>query len=106
MATSARRGDIDGTTVRGGTSQFGDDANSPKSTTPKYMEKPSPRAAELAANDVRASDVTQLPFVDAEQYLDTKRPFCVRIDPARGGVFGALKELDTELRQVSRLGKE
>jgi hypothetical protein len=101
MASTSRRPDIDGTTVRGG-SQYGDDSFGDASKTiPKFIEKPSPRAAKLAANDVSASDATHLPFVDAEQYLDTKRPFCVRIDAARGGVIGALRELDAELLQVS-----
>lgn len=101
MANTSRRPDFDGTTVRGG-SQNGDDAfgDGPK-TIPKFIAKPSPRAAELAANDVPASEAAHLPFVDAAQYLDTKRPFCVRIDASRGGVVGALTELDAELRQVS-----
>jgi hypothetical protein len=98
FASSSARPDIDGTTAHGG-SHYGEDSlgDIPK-TIPKVAEKS--RAARIA-HDVPANAAGDLPFVDSEQYLDSKRPFCVKIDNSRGGVVGALKELDTELRQVS-----
>lgn len=58
------------------------------------------KRADAGDQDITASTVDDLPFVDAEQYLSTKRPFCVRLDPDRGGVVGALRQLDEELRSV------
>jgi hypothetical protein len=94
MASTSLRPDYEGTTIRGG-SQHGDDDSK---MIPQHIDKS--RAARTAANDIAVTATAQLPFVDSEEYLDKKRPFCVRISESRGGVVGALQQLDTELRQA------
>jgi hypothetical protein len=78
--------DVDGTTVAGDLDR-GDapSGSSSGKARPRFPDVPIPNAIDL-------------PFVDAEQYLDTKRPFCVRVDGSHGGVLGALRALDEELR--------
>jgi hypothetical protein len=86
--------DVDGTTVAG---DYRDDAPTGPSKLSSSSKAGSRSPVKPRFPDVPIPDAAELPFVDAEQYLATKRPFCVRVDGARGGVLGALRELDAEL---------
>lgn len=48
-------------------------------------------------------DAAKLDWVDSSAYLNTKRPFCVKIG-SKGGVRGALEELNAELKAAGLPG--